>query len=753
MFALAAGAILWAALSPVAAQETAAKSGFSFRLDPLVIEAINKDLDTNSARFEEYRDLDSGFRAALRLLGESADGEKNLDLRIVNAGRTDGRYTLNYGVPGRYGLVLDYNKIPHRFGNNGHMLYTQTSPGRFEIDDSIQQALQATLIANRPLVNFNFLDNLLAPHLAVAQGVDIGLERDRTLARFDLGKLGPWNLGLEYTHESRDGSRPYGSSFGFNNVTELPEPIQYDTTDAEISGEWSGKMGGLRLGYRTSKFENDVSTLIWDNPFRFIDSTDASAYSSPGTGSVNGSALGIADLAPDNKANQLFLTGRTKIGGSWWLNGSASRFQMKQNDPLLPYTLNSSIRGINFNGSTFDPTNPANLPERKADREAVTTNINATLGGQLGEKLDLTFRYRYYDYDDKASRIEFPGYVRYHAVWEAIERITVPVNYSVADAGAELGWDLARKTRLALSYNRQSWDRKLREIETSDEDIIKLALDNRPSDRWTLRGSYEIGDRSIGPYNTNASEDSFLEEGGVSTNLPGLRKYDEAARQYDSYKFLAQWLATDAWNLSFGVNGRKDDYDKSVFGLQSDDVMTYNADFSYTPSDKVSFFLFGQRADRTSKQIARQSGATPSINPLDTWFLTLDEVNDLWGLGVNAKLAERWTTELSGQWTKSDGNADFTAFAGGAPLASPRRTEAQDIPNYEDIKLLTILCRLDYHVNPHATAGLWYRYEDFTIDSFILQGLTNYLPGALLLNANNGDYTANVLGVNMSVSF
>jgi MtrB/PioB family decaheme-associated outer membrane protein len=751
LIALAAGALLWAALSPAAAQDTAAQSGFSFRLDPMVIEAINKDVDNNSARFEEYRDLDSGFRVGLHLLGQSADGEKNLDLRVVNGGRTDGRYTLTYGVPGEYGLVLDYNKIPHHFGNDGHTLYTRTGPGTYELNDAMQQAIEANLIANRPRVTFDYLNNLLAPFLATAQAVDVGLERDRTLARFDLGKMGPWNLGLEYTHESRNGTRPFGSSFGFNNVTELAEPIDYDTTGAEVSGEWSGKMGGLRVGYRYSKFENNVSTLIWDNPFRFTDSTDGSAYSAPGTGSVSGSAHGFADLAADNKSNQLFLSGRAKLGGSWWLNGSASHYQMKQNDPLLPYTLNSSIVGVNFDGSTFDPTNPANLPQRTADQEAVTTNVTAQLGGQLGQDFDLTFHYRYYDYDDKASRVEFPGYVRFHAVWEEVARITVPSVYTVQDAGAELGWDMATRTHLALSFNRQSWDRKFREIKTSDEDVVKLALDTHPNTHWSLRGSYEHGDRTIGDYNTNASEDSFLEEGGVSTNIPGLRKYDEAARKYDAYKFLAQWLATDAWNFSFGVNGTKNDYNKSDFGLLSDDIIAYNAELDYTPSDKVSFFLFGQRSDRTSKQRDRQSGATPSTNPLDDWFLDIDEINDTWGLGLNAKLAEQWTTQLSGQWMKSDGNADFTAFAGGATLGS--RTAAQDIPNYEDIKLLTLLYRLDYHINPHTTAGVFYRYEDFTIDSFILQGLQNYLPGALLINANNGDYTANILGLTMSLSF
>ena len=49
--------------------------------------------------------------------------------------------------------------------------------------------------------------------------------------------------------------------------------------------------------------------------------------------------------------------------------------------------------------------------------------------------------------------------------------------------------------------------------------------------------------------------------------------------------------------------------------------------------------------------------------------------------------------------------------------------------------------------------GVRLLYEDYTIDSFIRQGLTNYLPGALLLVADDGDYRAWSTGVRMSVRF
>ena len=124
---------------------------------------------------------------------------------------------------------------------------------------------------------------------------------------------------------------------------------------------------------------------------------------------------------------------------------------------------------------------------------------------RFGQSLDLTFRYRYYDLDNKGSRVEFPGYVRFDAVWEAIARVTVPYGYTKQNASAELGWDLARATRLGFSFERESWNRKFREIKDSDENIWKATFDTRPTSWFALRSSYSYGDRSTGNYSREES--------------------------------------------------------------------------------------------------------------------------------------------------------------------------------------------------------------------------------------------------------
>lgn len=748
--ALATGLLLLAGLSSAAAAEDKTQEkGFSFSADPLVIGAISTDVDTNSSKFQEYRDLSSGATLGFNLLGISGDGERVFNVTGVNVRRDDARYSIEYGKPGAYTLFVDYNKIIHRFGNDGHMLYTYTGGGRYEIADPIQNAIQTALVnqfAVSPAgITFPFLNNLLTPYLAVAQPVDLALERDRTLVRLDLGKMGNLAWGLEYTRELRSGTRPYGGSFGFGNATELPEPIDYDTTGAEVAGEWSGANGGLRFGYRYSDFKNNVSTMFFDNPFRFTNSTDPSAYTGPAAGSINGAAVGFADLAPSNKASLAFLAGKGRVG-SWWGSFSSSYNQMKQDDRLLPYTLNSSIVGLTETGGRFDPTNPANLPASSADRKVDVTSLSALAGTRFADKLGLTFHYRYYDYDNKSPAIELPGYVRFHAVWEEIARVAFPYSYTKQNAGAELGWDLSTATRLSLTYDRESWDRPHREVKTTDEDILKLNLDTRWSDRLTLHGSYEYGDRSISAYNTAAAEATFAEPEDP-TNLPGLRKFDEAARTYDAFNVLAQLTPNDVWSFQLGANSRYEDYKKSQFGLTYDDTLQLNAEVSYTPGEKANFYLFANHADRKNQIKSRQSGATPSVNPLDDWTATFKEITDTLGAGVNAKLSDRWSADLTANYSYSDGKADIFSPPGGTPNV------ALGFDNYEDIKLFSILGRVDYQLTKQARTGLFYRWEDYTLDSFIIQGLKNYLPGALLLNPALGDYRGKVLGIDLTLNF
>ncbi|MCB1034784.1 MAG: MtrB/PioB family outer membrane beta-barrel protein [Acidobacteria bacterium] len=739
---LTAASLLIIAPSPQAGAE---EPSFKITMDPIIFEGNYLDQDTDSSRSQEYRDLSDGFRLTqLNLRGLSSDLKRELRFQVLNGGKDDAFYGLTYDVGGAWRLELSYDNIPHRFGNNGLTLWTLKTPGSWEIQDPVQQALQGAIAdqaaINRGGINFAFLNGLIQPFLSVANEVDVALQRRRTKARLELGSAAAGDWALEYRHEARNGLRAYGTSFGFNNVTELPEPISYDTTDAILSGTWKWDSGIATVGYRYSKFENEISTLVWDNPWRATDASDGAAYLAPSGSSIGGSSRGFVDLAPDSDASAFFANGRFDLTENSWLQAAVTYGKQKQDDPLLPFTLNTAIN--TSVGAPFDASDPANQVIGSADRKSTTSRLALDYGLRLDGGWQVGARYSYLDYEDDSERLEFPGYVRYHAVWEDIGRITVPYNWTKETISANVDKDLGDFGTVGLQIRRDTADREFRETEETTEDIIALSWDAHLGPTM-LRAKYETGSRDIkGEYLTEAQEATFEEPEGIN-NQPGLRKFSQAARDIDRWKLSLNFPFADVWGLDVFLQGANYDYTESEFGLTSDEIIRYGFELSRSAGDFGTFFLLAERADRDVSQAGRQSGGSLSTDPRADWFIDLNEINDVYGIGW-AREAKNWQADLRAQQVKSDGTADIFSPPGGTPDLGV------GFDNYEDYERFSVEGTYDYDITKNVALGVRVLYEDYTIDSFIRQNLRNYLPGALLLFANDGDYEVLSLGVRMS---
>lgn len=750
---------------------------FHFNVEPLDFEALFTDVDTNSSKFEEYRDMDSGaIVRRLRLLGESTDRNRTMDFDILNAGRADSRYTLRYRNSGAYSILLDYNTIPHRFGNDGVMLHTNAK-GRqyYSLSNSTQQMLQDDVEAffgGAGAIDYVFLGDLLQPYIASPILVSPELERRRARAVAEVGKMSRWSWKIDLRQETRDGSRPYGASFGFSNAIELPEPVRYNTTSGEVSGEWLAKRGGLRFGVNVSEFENSYEWMTYDNPWRRTDSTDSSAYSSPGARSIGGPSVGRNALSPDNSAGQLFVGGHARLGQSGWIDGNLSFGRMEQDSTLLPHTINSAINPSVTDPAIrppFDASDPASLPRATADTSVDIVHFTANGGGKLARWASVKVRARYYDYDNGSTPMKIPGYVRMDAVWEEVPRVTVPYAYTHSKVGAEFGFDAAKRTHVAVGYDLVHWDRDYREVDSSDDDVYHVTVDSRAFKNIVLRAGWEHADREADSYDVAAQLASFTEEDESVNNQFGLRKYDEADRTYDDARASASFAFAKAINLTLGARQRNTDYDKTVLvpdpddpdptnptldfvtkdamGLLSEDLSQFDAEVSYTPGERLTLFVFGSRTDRETFQRARQSGGTLSTNPLDTWELTLTEVTDTWGLGLDARPAEHWEVRVSGSLSDADGDSDFFSPPGGTP------DEAVSFPEYDDNKWLVYTAGFVFHVNDNVQTGLRLQHDEFETNRFARNGQQPYLPGALILDLDDGDYDADLLMVDLRVRF
>ena len=160
------------------------------------------------------------------------------------------------------------------------------------------------------------------------------------------------------------------------STTSPRSPSRSTTTPPTPSSPASGtaERGGLRFGYRYSRFENDVSTLVWDNPFRATDSTDPERL--PGAELLLDQRLVAAASPTWRPTTRRTSSSSTAARASPATGGSTATLSynvMTQDDPLLPYTLNTVDRRHRRERRPFDPTNAANLPRRSADAEVDVT--------------------------------------------------------------------------------------------------------------------------------------------------------------------------------------------------------------------------------------------------------------------------------------------------------------------------------------------------------------------------------------------
>jgi MtrB/PioB family decaheme-associated outer membrane protein len=719
----------------------------------------------DSSKFQEYREVPEGVVApAYHLFGRSSDDLK-YDFRGYTIRSDDQRYTL-VGDYKSARLTADYLRMPHYFGNDGRTLFSTAGNGGFDFATGLQQKYQGVL-TRIPLntVTFNTLNALVTPDLANASSIDLKLVRARGRVDLDLTRGKPVEVRLSYFHEDRSGDRAAaGASFGFGNVTELPEPVDYVTQDMAATATMNRSWGSLRGVVRYNWFVNNVPVLSFANPFRITDSTDPNAYTAPGTSSVGGASLGRLALPPDNNAVTGSAGATFKLPGKTRLIADLSYGHWAQNSTqFIAYTTNSAIV------SPIQAANINTLPAQSLDGKANVINQAYTVSSRPVKNLTLTGRVRSYNFKNETPRLTFPGYVRFDAVWEAFGRISVPYSYRNDRADLTASYDLGHVT-LEAGYRYTGFHREFRETEKTTENGLMVAANLRARDGIMLRASYERAKRSFPQYLAEESEDASFTNPGAPTNLLALPldqggpipgRYDQAKKATDRFNGLLQLSPNDKVSLSVSYLYALDNYNEfdpatftantNRYGLNRASYDSFNTDLDFTPVDRVNLYAFYGHEDNKNWERGRQSGATISLNPIDDWFSQVADKVDSWGGGAGLVLMpSKLNFNATVRYQKVNGNNDISAPVGGAaynakaPLGGPLGFTA-----YDDSRITTVTGELTYTL-PRSWAvavGGW--YEDYRFDD-ANAATQNYLPGGYFLAANDGPYHGTVGYVRLS---
>jgi len=749
---------------------------------------LQRDSDSLSSKFLEYRDIPQGPVAPyVSFLGKKGD----LRYRIWGRDITQkDQWLFGYLRNDVIRFDASYLSIPHNFGNGGKSILSPTSENNWQVSDNLQRYYQ-DLIALTPgaAVTYSFLNNLVTPSLKAApSNIDVKLLRGRTnLALTLTPKESDFSVGVGYFHERRSGSRAAnGTSFGFGNVVETPEPVRYITQDFGINAAYKDDWGSVKAAVRFNDFKNAFDTFSFDNPFRYTDSTDASAYTAPGAGSKGGPVFGRMSLYPDNKATTEMVGATLKVGAKTRLTADLTLGQWKQNeDPFIPWTTNTAIKTPGGVNATTAP-----LPATALDGKADTMALNAFVNTRLNDSLQLNARYRRYDFDNKTPRYELDeGYVRFDAVWEEIPRITVPYGYTndIFDVYATLGKGVLG-LEAGWKYNKMA--RTFRETEATSENVFRIAADVR-SGAVVFRGIGEFGSRDHDAYDAEFSEEqSFLCESasglvpcgtqGAAPEVPAnqtvLRRVDQAKRDltrvggqlelspgsgklslFASYfhtKFEYKQDPVECQGIGFFPTQARycPGGEAAPLGMVDDTYDTFSFEASLNASERANIYAFYTWEDGDILQNGRQSGATLNFNPADVWTSNITNKGNTFGTGANFTLVpEKWFFRVFARYQKVEGNNDIFLQTGydktiyTSPLllgCIGAGSTACDIGDFDDTELTSVMGSLSYAFATQWTAGFGIGFEDYSIKDAQTGNTLNYMPASFFLQADNRDYSA-----------
>ena len=665
----------------------------------------SSDVEGDSAKFEEYRDITAPVSGDLEI-----DVEKDRDYYLrgeaVGIGQDDQFVGAEGGRYGKFGIDATWDKIIHRYAYDARTLYSGVGTGYMSLDDNLQADIQsapnAVEVANR-----------LSGYMTTSSVTgDPDTTRDQRKLGFDLLAFDPFTLRLDLANETREGTRPFAGAFNNSQMVELFEPVDYDTTDMKISGEYAQAPFLLNVAYQYSQFKNNVDTLRFDNPLR---ATDA----------VGGPSNGTIDLAPDNQYHNINVNGAlTHLPWRSQITASAAWSRMTQDDALVPFTSNTAI------------TAPA-LPAERVDARVNTSLYKFRFTSKPLSFMRVKGSFRYYDYDNQTGVIEFPdGYVETDDFPVTTAVRNLPTSYTQTQAGAEVGFDVFTRSNLTLGYRYEKTDRTNREVSEQEDHIMKASLDTRVLDWLDLRTSYARTERDIGDYRY----DVYLEGGQDLEQLPQLRMYDQADLTRDFFEILATVYPTDALALSGSAAYGTDDFHNSPYGLIEDNRYVFSFDTDYALGDRLTLNLFYTHEIYENEQRARQNGGATDFD----WTADGKDLVDTLGGGFKlALIPDLLDLDLIYAYSDVDGNLEFSSPSG----------SFDDFFAVDDTKTHMLNTKLIYHnTSLDFDVAVGYLWEKFDYTDFAAEGFS-YVPtdtvgnyqGALLSGTLPQDYDAHVV--------
>lgn len=719
--------------------------------------AVIGDLrDWGSSEYEEYREQRPGIFGNARLLLEGKEGKYYFEGSATDIGERDQHYNVSSGRYGRYRLELEFDEFVHVFSNTARTLYTDQGGGVLTFPDATQSTIQAA-------VGNAAKSAALQSALNGATAVPLRFRLQTGRVGFFYRPLTDLEVNAGYWVQEKEGTRPFGMGFASpgGNFVNVAAPIDERTHEVTGGIQVARDTWSLRLDYTGSFYENDLDTMTIDNPLQLTDGAFVGTSSTPGRGRT--------DLAPDNFAHTVSLSGAVAlpVGFPARFAGTFSYGMRFQNDPFVPHTINAIILAN-------DPTNSLALPASSLDAEVRTVLANLVLTGRPSRDLNLTARYRFYDYNSDIPLLIFDGHVVNDQSLSGEDRTNTPMDHQTHNASLDASYRLTRPATLKLGYEWERWDRSdHREVIRTDEHTAKAAVDYKPAAWALLRAGYRFAIRRGTDYNTFAHlAHTIVDEADFSTSVTTgqstlLRKFDEADRIRNQVDLLAQLSPREDVTLTFTGGYGLTDYDNTSRGLTEDERWSVGTDIGYRPLSWLALSTWYTFENIRFKQESRWRPVVAGVavdSSLNDWSSTSQDQIHTAGVGAEMVLIpDRLDASLS--YVLEIAKAKTRAAGVPGTTAAPDGGNAVDWPDIKDT-FQTFIAALRYHLQKNLTVKAEYRFEHFNLSNFKTDGLDPFMANSnvnaagtvspsldVFLGDRVDDYVAHVIALSLIYRF
>ncbi|MGB5261373.1 MAG: MtrB/PioB family decaheme-associated outer membrane protein [Gammaproteobacteria bacterium] len=590
---------------------------------------------------------------------------------------------LKGGRLGRYQARASYQGIPRRIFD------TTSTPFRGNGTDRL--TLPAGWVRAPTTQGMTQLNSSL-------QGVDIKRDWDIYTAGVSFTPVTRWTFDVDYRRQERDGNDIYSGAVFYTRVAEFTRPIDYESDELEAAIAYREDDWQLRLSYIGSFFDNNNSSLKWDNAYNQIPNPPNPAQMA---------------LPPDNTANQISLAGSLLLPANTTLSGQLSLGRMKQDEHLLPYTTN--------------PGSPA-LPRNSVDGKVDTTNVNLRVTSSPVTAFTVEGEFRYHERDNKTAEDTY-NYVDTDAFPAADPATNIAYDYERYDYKLRGEYRLMRQARLHAGYDYQRFDRTHQERNHTDTGRLWTRVKLRPSNLFDIDVELYTEDRDGSQYTPITAVPS------PQNDL--MRKYNMADRERRGIHSYLSFYSSDRINVGIDAEYTKDDYENSEIGLNDSTFERYGFDVSYLVTRDATAYAAFSHEKIKSRQSNSQAFAAPD------WFAHSDDTFYTGTLGLRyPKMIGKLGAEVEYTYARSKGQIENNT--GGSSSAFPD----------ERTKLHQVKLGLDYPYSDALSLKFGYRYEKYDTDDWALQDIEpDTVSNLLSLGADPYNYSNHVFFVGVRYVF